>query len=81
MADRMMMRGPTKCRCPLNSHRAELHDETRGVKGAFKKAVTALAVDDRARKRHPERGNRNLCDGLIFDRNYREIDGVLRFRA
>ena len=79
MADRMMIEGPDEVSVSLNSHRAELHDETRGVRGAFKKAVGALRLMIEARKRHPERGNRIYAMGLIFDRNYREIDAFYDF--
>ncbi|MCE9523776.1 MAG: radical SAM protein [Alphaproteobacteria bacterium] len=75
MADRMILEGPDEVSVSLNSHRAELHDETRGVKGSFKKATGALRLLVEARKRHPERGNRIYAMGLIFDRNYRELDG------
>ena len=54
-ADRMILAGPHEISVSLNSHRPELHDRTRGVKGAFAKAVKALRLLLEARARQPDR--------------------------
>lgn len=79
MAERMMTQGPDEVSVSLNSHRATLHDETRGVPGAFDKAVRALRLMLEARQRQPARGNKIYAMGLIFDQNYRELDAFYDF--
>lgn len=79
MADRMIAEGPQEISISLNSQRPDLHDETRGVAGAFKKAVAALRLLVEARRRNPARGTRIYVMGLIFDGNYREIDAFYDF--
>lgn len=79
MADRMMIEGPDEVSVSLNSHQDALHDETRGVPGAFKKAVNSLRLMLAARERHPERQNKIHAMALIFDRNYRDIDAFYDF--
>ena len=79
MADRMIKEGPKEISISLNSQRPDLHDETRGVAGAFKKAVAALRLLVEARKRNPSRDTKIYVMGLIFDRNYREIDAFYDF--
>ena len=77
-ADRMVLEGPHEISISLNSHRAELHDRTRGVEGSLDKAVTALRllIEARERNRTP---TRIYVMGLIFDENYREIDAFYDF--
>ena len=77
-ADRMILAGPHEISVSLNSHRAELHDRTRGVKGAFAKAVKALRLLLEARARNSA-DTRIYAMGLIFDENYREIDAFYDF--
>jgi sulfatase maturation enzyme AslB (radical SAM superfamily) len=79
LADRMILEGPDEISISLNSHREALHDETRGVRGAFRKAVQALRLLLEARRRHPDRTTRIYVMGLIFDQNYRELDGFYDF--
>src|SRR5579872_4553630 len=79
LADRMIIDGPNEISVSLNSHRADLHDKTRGVPGSFDKAVRALRLLLDARKRYPERGTRIYVMGLIFDENYREIEDFYDF--
>jgi MoaA/NifB/PqqE/SkfB family radical SAM enzyme len=79
MADRMMLEGPSEISVSLNSHIEAVHDRTRGVPGAFKKAVAALRFLVEARKRHPERNTKIYVMGLIFDENYRDLDGFFDF--
>lgn len=79
MADRMILEGPHAISISLNAHRADLHDRTRGVKGAFDKAVRALRLLADARDRHPEARAQVIVMGLIFGSNYREIDAFYDF--
>lgn len=74
MADRMILQGPDEISISLNSPRPELHDRTRGVTGAFDKAVSALRLLLEARKRHPARANRIYVMGLVFDESFRDLD-------
>lgn len=73
MAERLIREGPHEISISLNSHREELHDRTRGVPGAFEKAVRALRLLVEARDRHPEMRARVIVMGLIYASNYREI--------
>ncbi|HUH91664.1 MAG TPA: radical SAM protein [Casimicrobiaceae bacterium] len=77
-ADRMILEGPHEISVSLNSHRAELHDRTRGIPGAFDKAVKALRLLLAARNRH-RAPTRIYAMGLIFDENYRELDAFYDF--
>ena len=77
-ADRMVLAGPHEISVSLNSHRADLHDRTRGVKGAFAKAVKALRLLIEARERN-QTDTRIYVMGLVFDENYREIDAFYDF--
>ncbi|MBV9332208.1 MAG: radical SAM protein, partial [Alphaproteobacteria bacterium] len=79
MAERMIVDGPNEISVSLNSHRAELHDETRGVEGAFEKAVCALKLMLAARRKHPGSKTGIHAMGLIFDENYREIEDFYDF--
>ncbi|HVM79270.1 MAG TPA: radical SAM protein [Stellaceae bacterium] len=79
LADRMIDEGPKEISVSLNSHRAALHDETRGVQGSFDKAVRALRLLLDARRRNPGRGTRIYVMGLIFDENFRELDPFYDF--
>lgn len=79
MADRMMLEGPNEISVSLNSHHEALHDRTRGMPGAFQKAVDAVRLLVEARKRHPQRNTKIYVMGLIFDENYRELDGFYDF--
>jgi MoaA/NifB/PqqE/SkfB family radical SAM enzyme len=77
-ADRMVVSGPHEISVSLNSHRADLHDRTRGVAGSFDKAVKALRLLLEARERN-KTATRIHAMGLIFDENYREIDAFYDF--
>jgi MoaA/NifB/PqqE/SkfB family radical SAM enzyme len=79
LADRMIEQGPHEISVSLNSHRPELHDETRGVKGSFKKAVEAIRLLLDARRRHNGSSTRIYVMGLIFDQNYRDLDAFYDF--
>jgi sulfatase maturation enzyme AslB (radical SAM superfamily) len=77
-ADRMVLEGPHEISVSLNSHRADLHDRTRGVKGAFDKAVKALRLLLEARARN-HTDTRIYAMGLVFDENHRELDAFYDF--
>jgi len=77
-ADRMILEGPHEISVSLNSHRPDLHDRTRGVKGAFNKAVKALRLLIEARDRLGA-DTRIYAMGLIFDENFRELDPFYDF--
>lgn len=79
MADRMVREGPHEISVSLNSHRAELHDRTRGVPGAFDKAVAAVRLLAEARDRAPELQSRIVVMGLIFRSNHTEIEDFYDF--
>jgi MoaA/NifB/PqqE/SkfB family radical SAM enzyme len=79
MAERMILEGPDEVSVSLNSHIEALHDRTRGVNGAFKKAVNALRLLLAARGHHPERDTRINVMGLIFDENYRDLEAFYDF--
>jgi MoaA/NifB/PqqE/SkfB family radical SAM enzyme len=79
MADRMIDEGPHEISISLNSHRADQHDETRGVKGSFDKAVRAIRLLLEARGRRPGSSARIYVMGLIYDENYREIESFYDF--
>jgi MoaA/NifB/PqqE/SkfB family radical SAM enzyme len=72
MAERMIAEGPHEISVSLNSHRADLHDRTRGVPGAFTKAVGALRLLRDARERLGGESKIYVM-GLVFAENYREL--------
>lgn len=80
LAERMIREGPHGISVSLNSHRRELHDRTRGVAGAFDKAVGALRLLIAARARAPESSGTEIhAMGLIFDENYLELEDFYAF--
>jgi len=79
MAERMILEGPHEISVSLNSQNPQLHDETRGVEGAFNKAVTALRLLVDARRRLKESKTKIYVMGLIFDQNYRDLEGFYDF--
>lgn len=74
MAERMIREGPHEISISLNSHDPALHDETRGVKGAFDKAVNALRLLVAAKKKLGATDTRIYVMGLIYKRNSHYID-------
>lgn len=79
MADRMVLEGPHEISVSLNSHDPAIHNETRGVRTAFDKAVKALRLLAEARDRHPEARSRIVVMGLIFRSNYRLVEEFYDF--
>lgn len=78
MADRIIWGGPTEITVSLNSHRPELHDETRGVVGSFGKAVDALRLLLESRRRNGG-GPKIFAMAVICESNYRELDPFYDF--
>lgn len=78
VAERMLTEGPHEISISLNSHRPDLHDRTRGVSGAFDKAVGALRRLREARERL-DSPSLIYVMGLIFDENYRELPDFYDF--
>ncbi len=79
MADRLIREGPSEISVSLNSQIESLHDETRGVKGAFKLATNALRLLIEARARVTGCTTKIFVMGLIFEQNYRQLDGFYDF--
>lgn len=79
MAERMITEGPHEISVSLNSHREGLHDETRGVVGAFEKAVQAMRLLVEARRRVGDGSTKLYVMGLIFDQNYLELEEFYDF--
>jgi MoaA/NifB/PqqE/SkfB family radical SAM enzyme len=79
VADRMIAEGPHEITVSLNSHRAELHDRTRGLPGAFGRAVAALRLLLDARGRSPGSGTRVYVMALVFDENYLDLESFYDF--
>lgn len=79
IAARMVREGPHEISISLNAHDPALHDETRGVPGAFEKAVRALRLLVDAKRRLGAEDTRIYVMGLIFARNFRDIDGFYDF--
>jgi MoaA/NifB/PqqE/SkfB family radical SAM enzyme len=78
MASRMIEEGVDEVSISFNSHRRELHDETRGVQGAFDKAVRAIRLLLEARKAAGA-NTRIIVMGLVFDQTYRELEDFYDF--
>jgi MoaA/NifB/PqqE/SkfB family radical SAM enzyme len=79
MAQRMILEGPHEISISLNSHLQELHDETRGVRGAFAKAVGALRLLLDARRKIGDGSTKIYVMGLVFDANYRDLEDFYDF--
>jgi MoaA/NifB/PqqE/SkfB family radical SAM enzyme len=78
MADRMILEGPTEVTISLNSHIPEIHDRSRGVKGAWKMAVRALRDLLEARKRLGA-WTRIFAMATIHEDNWRDLDAFYAF--
>ncbi|MGR6469017.1 radical SAM protein [Rhizobium sp. PAMB 3182] len=79
MAERLVLEGPHEISVSLNSHRKDLHDETRGVSGAHDKAVNAVRLLVAARDRLPQARSRIIVMGLIFGANHKEVEAFYDF--
>jgi MoaA/NifB/PqqE/SkfB family radical SAM enzyme len=78
-AERLIREGSHEVSVSLNSHRADLHDETRGVTGAFTMSVRALRLLIEARARLGAVDTRINVMGLVFDKNYEELEAFYDF--
>ncbi len=78
MAQRMIQEGPSEITVSLNSHRADVHDRTRGVRGSFEKAVAALRLLLAAREKLGY-GPRIFAMTVVCEQNYRELDAFYGF--
>ncbi|MDK9701508.1 MAG: radical SAM protein [Sulfuritalea sp.] len=74
IAERLIREGAHELSLSLDSHLAELHDEVRGVPGAFDKTVAALRRLLEARERTGSADSRIHVMGLIFARNYLALE-------
>ncbi len=74
MASRMVSEGPHEISISLNACEAALHDRTRGVAGAFDKAVRALRLLVAARDAQTGTRARIIVMGLIFKSNQHQIE-------
>ncbi len=79
MARRMVEEGPHEISISLNSHVKAIHDTTRGVDGAFEKAVRALRLLVDAKRELGATDTRIYVMGLVFASNYKLIDGYYDF--
>lgn len=79
VAERMIAEGPDEISISLNSHVPAIHDRTRGVPGAFDKAVRALRLLVEAKRKLGAAHKRIYVMGLIFKSNYELIDGFYDF--
>jgi MoaA/NifB/PqqE/SkfB family radical SAM enzyme len=77
-AERMILEGPSEITVSLNSHRAEVHDDTRGMSGSFDLAVGAIRLLLAARQRLGAH-TPVYAMAVICERNYRELDAFYAF--
>ena len=78
MANRMIREGPTEISISLNSHIESIHDETRGVPGAFRMATQAVRLVRAAREQQGA-ATRLYVMALVHEGNYCELDGFYDF--
>lgn len=77
-ADRFVASGITLASVSLDSHRAELHEYTRGVPGAFEQATGALRRLAAARDRQ-RAAFRLIAVCVVFDRNLELLDEYVEY--
>jgi MoaA/NifB/PqqE/SkfB family radical SAM enzyme len=75
----MLQEGPDEISVSLDSHRSELHDRLRGVRGSFMSAVKALKLLIEARTRVKIRHGRIHAMLLVTSDNYTELDPAYDF--
>jgi MoaA/NifB/PqqE/SkfB family radical SAM enzyme len=78
-AERLIREGSHEISISLNSHRQELHDQTRGAPGVFSTAVRALRLLIEARARLGATDTRINVMALVFDQNYEELEDFYDF--
>ena len=79
MADQVIIDGPTEISVSLDSHIESLHDEMRGVVGAFKSATRAIRLLLDARKRAGRLDQRVHAMLLLLDSNYLDLEDTYDF--
>jgi MoaA/NifB/PqqE/SkfB family radical SAM enzyme len=79
MAEQVIVEGPTEISVSLDSHIEELHDEMRGVKGAFKAATRAIRMLLEARKKASRLDQRIHAMLLLLDSNYLDLEDTYDF--
>jgi MoaA/NifB/PqqE/SkfB family radical SAM enzyme len=78
MANRMIAEGPHEISISLNSHEKDLHDRTRGIPGAFDKAVKAIKLLIEAKAR-AKSSTRIIVMGLVYKSNYAHLEQFYDF--
>ncbi len=78
MADRMIAEGPSEITVSVNSHKASVHDQSRGVEGNHRQVVTALRllIDSRDRQKVKKP---IYAMAVVFKGNYRDLDPFYAF--
>jgi MoaA/NifB/PqqE/SkfB family radical SAM enzyme len=79
MARRMIGEGPDEISISINSNNPEIHDRTRGIAGAFDKAVAAVRLLLEARREMGNSATRIYVMGLVFDESYRDLEAFYDF--
>jgi MoaA/NifB/PqqE/SkfB family radical SAM enzyme len=77
-AEHLLCKGPTEITVSLNSHRPEVHDHTRRVRGSYHAAVRAIRLLVQARSRIGS-ARRIFAMAIVSELNYRDLDEFYRF--
>ena len=78
-AEKMIEHGPTELSVSLDSHLEDLHDELRGVRGAYKSATRAIRLLLEARKAMGRPSNRIHAMLLLCGDNYLDLEDTYDF--
>jgi len=78
MADRMITEGPSEITLSVNSHEAEIHDASRGVRGSYTQVVNAMRLLIASRNRQKAK-KPIYAMAVVFERNYRNLDRFYDF--
>ncbi len=78
IAEQLIVEGPSEITVSLNSHRATVHDRTRGMMGSFDLATGALRLLLAARRRLRV-AKPIYAMAVICEQNYRELDAFYDF--
>ena len=79
MAERIIVEGPTEISVSLDSHVERLHDEMRGVKGAYASAVRSIRLLLKARQDLNRPDQRVHAMLLLLDDNYLSLEDTYDF--
>lgn len=78
--ERLFTEGPDFISISLDSHKEEIHDYIRGVKGAFQQVVTAIKKIVKLRSdKYTQRPLTIATNSVIFDRNIEHCAAFLEF--